>query len=63
MECKFCQGKFSERAKIMENKSKTHYVIINECNYLEDNIKGGNDKCLYGIKINYCPMCGIKFNL
>lgn len=60
MECKFCKGGYQQRIRLMENNDKTHHVVINEFNYLEDNITGGKDNCLYGLKINFCPMCGRK---
>ena len=62
--CKYCEtynGHWSKRDKLMSNDNGTYYVIINDCNYLEDSVIGHSvPYSLFGVKINYCPMCGRK---
>ena len=64
-QCEYCNGKCAgnhiERKKLMINNKGDYFVIINKCNYLEDSVIGHScDHSLFGIKINYCPMCGGK---
>ena len=62
--CRYCENKnkhWSKRKKLMSNEKGDYYVVINECNYLEDSVIGHSvSYSLFGVKINYCPMCGKK---
>ena len=58
--CEFCMvTPCINRKELMYAQTSDYKVIINSCNYLEDNVIGGTvPHSVYGIKINYCPMCG-----
>ncbi|WP_124115361.1 hypothetical protein [Paenibacillus xylanexedens] len=58
--CKYCAGESStDREPLMKAQLSDYSVFINSVNYLEDSIVGGSaPHSLYGVKINYCPVCG-----
>ena len=57
--CDYCTGDVLKRKRLMENTKEDYFVVINDCNYLEDNVIGNSVKwSLFGKKINFCPMCG-----
>jgi hypothetical protein len=62
--CEYCTGKHCiKRKELMYNQTSDYKVFINSCNYLEDNVVGGTvPHTVYGIKINFCPMCGRDLN-
>jgi hypothetical protein len=61
--CEYCSGKPYERKELMYTQTSDYKVFINSCNYLEDNVIGGTvPHSVYGIKINFCPMCGRDLN-
>ncbi|MFE6075660.1 hypothetical protein ACFVQB_14405 [Paenibacillus sp. NPDC057886] len=58
--CRYCIDKIStDREPLMKAQLSNYSVFINNVNYLEDSIAGGSaPHSLYGVKINYCPVCG-----
>jgi hypothetical protein len=58
--CMYCNGNpLFERKPLMYTQTSDYKVFINSCNYLEDNVVGGTvPHSVYGIKINFCPICG-----
>ncbi|MGV6935898.1 hypothetical protein ACWA2B_10325 [Paenibacillus sp. CMM36] len=63
--CGYCSGMPLVGRKPLMNSGKGDYsVFINSCNYLEDSEIGDwNAKfSLYGVKINFCPVCGRTLN-
>ena len=58
--CKYCEGKYKDKEPLMYKNNSDYAIKINSCNYLEENRVGGQKESIYGIKINYCPMCGRK---
>lgn len=58
--CEYCTGNHCVKRKaLMYTQTSDYKVFINSCNYLEDNVVGGTvPHSVYGIKINFCPMCG-----
>lgn len=59
--CEYCSDKPLTRKSLMYCQTSDYNVSINRCNHLEDNVVGGSvPHSVYGIKINYCPMCGRK---
>ena len=59
--CDYCNGNPFKRKRLMENIKGDYFVVINNCNYLEDSVVGrSTDYSLFGEKINFCPMCGRK---
>lgn len=63
-ECEYCSTyPCIKRKELMFTQTNDYKVFINGCNYLEDNVIGGTvPHSVYGIKINYCPMCGRNLN-
>lgn len=62
--CEYCTGRpLVDRKPLMSNGKGNYTVFINSCYHLEDSEIGDwNAKfSLYGVKINYCPICGRKF--
>lgn len=64
-DCKYCSGKpFVDREPLMKAQLSDYSVTINSVNYLEDSIIGGSaSHSLYGVKVNYCPICGRKLKV
>jgi hypothetical protein len=60
--CKYCTGRpFVDREPLMKAQLSDYNVFINGANHLEDNVVGGSvSHSLYGVKINFCPVCGRK---
>lgn len=58
--CKYCEGKYKDKEPLMYKNNSDYVIKINSCNYLEENRVGGQKESIYGIKLNYCPMCGKK---
>ena len=58
--CKYCEGKYKDKEPLMYKNNSDYVIKINSCNYLEENRVGGYKDSIYGIKLNYCPMCGKK---
>ncbi|MFI2856900.1 hypothetical protein ACH6EH_07140 [Paenibacillus sp. JSM ZJ436] len=58
--CRHCTGMpLVDREPLMCSQTSDYSVFINRCNYLEDSIVGGSaPHSLYGVKINFCPVCG-----
>ncbi|WP_425203771.1 hypothetical protein [Priestia megaterium] len=58
-DCQYCTGHSRDRKELMYTQTSDYKIIINRCNFLEDNLIGGSvPHSVYGIKISYCPMCG-----
>jgi hypothetical protein len=62
--CRYCTGRpLVDREPIMKSQLSDYNVFINSANHLEDSIIGGSaPHSLYGVKINYCPVCGKKLD-
>lgn len=62
--CEYCTGTpLVDRKPLMASQTSDYNVFINSCNYLEDSVIGGSvPHSLYGVKINFCPLCGRKLN-
>ena len=61
--CEYCVDKPLKRKELMYTQTSDYKVFINNHNYLEDNVVGGAvPHSVYGIKINFCPMCGKDLN-
>ena len=58
--CSYCEGKFKDKKELMYKNNSDYVIKIYVCNYLEEHRVGGQKESIYGIKINYCPMCGNK---
>ena len=58
--CKYCEGKYKDKEPLMYKNNSDYVIKINSCNYLEENRVGGYKESIYGIKLNYRPMCGKK---
>ncbi|GFN32485.1 hypothetical protein [Paenibacillus xylaniclasticus] len=60
--CEDCNGRpLDDRKPLMKSQTSDYSVFINNCNYLEDSVIGGSvPHSLYGVKINFCPVCGRK---
>jgi hypothetical protein len=61
--CEYCMVKSIKRKALMYTQTSDYRIFINRCNFLEDNVIGGSvPHSVYGIKINFCPMCGRDLN-
>lgn len=62
--CGYCTGRpIVDREPLMKSQLSNYSVFINSANYLEDSVIGGSvPYSLYGVRINYCPVCGRSLN-
>jgi DNA-directed RNA polymerase subunit RPC12/RpoP len=63
--CEYCSGKpLIDRKPLMRSGEGDYTVFINSCNYLEDSevLDCSKKFSLYGVKINFCPVCGRKLS-
>lgn len=61
--CNYCEGRYGYKKELMYKNNSDYVIKLNDCNYLEENRTGGYKDSIYGIKLNYCPMCGEKLGV